>query len=70
MEKLFGEYLIEDNLITRDQLQRALGIQSAIRQGRRFPLIGTVLVGMGAITSRDLNVAIQEQQRDRLRQVA
>ncbi len=70
MQKLFGEYLVADHLITRDQLQRALGIQSAIRHGKRFPLIGTVLVGMGAITSQDLNAVLREQQLDRLGRAA
>ena len=65
MQKQFGEYLLEDKLITRDQLFKALEVQSAARHGKRFPLIGTVLVGMGAIRSRDVNAVLQEQRRDR-----
>jgi hypothetical protein len=65
MQKLFGEYLVEEKLITRDELYKALGIQMATRHGKRFPLIGTVSVGMGAITSGNLDTTLQEQQRDR-----
>jgi hypothetical protein len=67
MQKRFGEYLVEDRRITRDQLARALSLQSAARQGRRLPLIGTILVGMGAITSQDLDVTLREQRLDRMR---
>jgi hypothetical protein len=68
MEKgLVGEYLIRHRKITETQLQRALEIQAIRRKDTRLLLIGTVLVGMGAIQTDDLTFALAEQVRDRMR---
>ncbi len=65
--KLIGAYLIDDRKITPAQLRNALIQQSQQRHGGHLPLIGTVLVGMGAIRSDDLTFALAEQERDRMR---
>ncbi|MBY0316363.1 MAG: Flp pilus assembly complex ATPase component TadA [Bdellovibrionales bacterium] len=47
---MFGEYLISNNLITREQLDESLGVQELSRQK-----IGRVLVTLGHLTQTQLN---------------
>ena len=63
--KLIGEYLIAEKKITPDQLQKALETQANSIQGGRMPLLGTVLVEMGALQERALTEALERQERDR-----
>ncbi|AEG15543.1 general secretory pathway protein E [Desulfofundulus kuznetsovii DSM 6115] len=49
-KKLLGERLIEEGLITREQLREALRVQS-----RTGELLGQVLIKLGMITPEDLN---------------
>ncbi len=63
--KLIGEYLVAENKITNDQLQKALEIQANSIHGGKMPLLGTVLVEMGALPERELTETLQHQERDR-----
>jgi hypothetical protein len=65
--RLIGEYLISQRKLTPTQLQNALTRQAEQRHSGHMPLIGTVLVKMGAIRSDDLTFALAEQERDRMR---
>ncbi len=64
-KKLIGEYLIAEGKITNDQLQKALEMQANSISGGRMPLLGTVLVEMGAISERDLTATLEQQERDK-----
>ncbi len=64
-KKLIGEYLVAENKITNDQLQKALETQANSIQGGRMPLLGTILVEMKALSERDLTEALKNQERDR-----
>jgi len=55
-----GEYLVENNLITRDQLAYALKHQATIRQTQGTRLIGQILVDLGYITRETLDAATTE----------
>lgn len=55
--RYFGEYLVEEGVIERDDLDRAL---YALRRNRRKP-IGEVLVDLGYLTRRDLERAVRAQ---------
>lgn len=56
-----GEHLINLGLITSDQLQKALQIQSAIKKTQpSAPLIGELLVDLGFISRSRLDSAITE----------
>lgn len=50
-----GEYLIQNNLITKDQLNQALEIQKQKPEQK----IGEILVELGDITSEVLQKAIE-----------
>ncbi len=63
--KLIGEYLIAEKKITPDQLQSALEIQANSIQGGRMPLLGTILVELGAVDERDLTETLARQERER-----
>ncbi len=68
MEKRpLGEYLIKDHLITQPQLEKALALQANQLKGGTVPLLGTVLVQMGAVREQDITFALEEQERDRMR---
>lgn len=68
MEKqLIGEYLIHDKLVTPEQLERALETQATRIERGKMPLVGTVLIEMGAVNAQDLAFALAEQERDRMR---
>jgi hypothetical protein len=62
-KKKLGEYLREENKITDDQIQRALLIQANNLRGGNAPLLGTVLVQMGAVREQDVSAALEKQNR-------
>ncbi len=64
-KKLIGEYLVADGKITHEQLQTALERQANSMSGGRMPLLGTVLVEMGAVQERELTAELEKQERDR-----
>ncbi|MCL4395898.1 MAG: hypothetical protein M1482_14025 [Chloroflexi bacterium] len=64
--RLIGSYLVNEGVITREQLDEAL-VAQAEHKGTSMPLIGTVLLKMGAINEDDLTFALAEQERDRMR---
>jgi type IV pilus assembly protein PilB len=66
-KKPLGEYMIEENLITRPQLEKALALQAKQLQGGTMPLIGTVLIQIGAVKEQDVTFALERQERDRMR---
>ena len=55
-----GEYLVEKNLITRDQLDEALKHQVVLRQSQGTRLIGQILVDLGYLTRETLDSATTE----------
>ncbi len=63
--KALGQYLLEEHLIDRQQLERALQVQANAYSGANTPLIGTVLVQMGAVQEQDVTRALEKQERDR-----
>ncbi len=63
--RLIGEYLVAEKKITPEQLQQALEIQAGSTKGGHMPLLGTILVEMGAVEERDLTAALERQARDR-----
>lgn len=63
-KKLIGQYLLDDSKISEEQLQRALELQ-ALQLGANTPLIGTVLVQLGAIREQDVTDALKQQQAER-----
>ncbi len=65
--KLIGRYLVEDKLITEDQLERALQLQANSLHGGNTPLLGTILVQMGAAQEQDVTFELEKQERDRMR---
>ncbi len=68
MEKRpIGQYLVDDKLVSQDQLQKALEIQANALSGGNTPLIGTVLVQMGAVNEQDVTFELEKQERDRMR---
>ncbi len=66
-KKLIGEYLIDDDLITPEQLKQALELQAARMERGKMPLVGTILIEMGAVNAQDLAFTLAEQERDRMR---
>lgn len=66
-KKLIGQYLIEEKRITPAQLEKALGIQGNQVDGGHMPLIGTVLIEMGALDEQTLAFSLARQERDRMR---
>ncbi len=69
-KKLIGQYLIEQKLIMPDQLEKGLEIQGSKTEGGHMPLIGTILIEMGAVNDQDLAFALAQQERDRMRVLA
>ncbi len=65
--KLIGQYMIDDKLISPAQLQKALETQANSLQSGTTPLIGTVLVQMGAVNEQDVTFELEKQERDRMR---
>ncbi len=66
-KKLIGQYLIEEKRITPAQLEKALGIQANQIVGGHMPLIGTVLIEMGALDEQNLAFTLAKQEHDRMR---
>lgn len=66
-KKLIGQYFVDDRLISSDQLQKALETQANSLRGGNTPLIGTVLVQMGAVKEQDVTFELEKQERDRMR---
>ncbi len=66
-KKMLGQYLVEDKLITNDQLEKALETQANSLSGGNTPLLGTVLVEMGAVKEQDVTFELEKQERDRMR---
>ncbi len=66
-KKMLGQYLLEDKLIDNSQLQKALETQANSLSGGNTPLLGTVLVQMGAVKEQDVTFELEKQERDRMR---
>jgi hypothetical protein len=66
-KKLLGQYLLEDKLISDGQLQKALETQANSLSGGNTPLLGTVLVQMGAVKEQDVTFELEKQERDSMR---
>jgi hypothetical protein len=66
MHKPIGEYLVEERKITRDQLMQSLAMQANPVLGRSTPLLGTILVEMGALSQGELARALERQEADRM----
>jgi len=58
-----GEYLLNYNFITPDQLKAALRAQSAAARAGTARRLGDILMEQGAITEDRLNYALKEQHR-------
>lgn len=57
-----GDYLVENQFITQEQLDLALQRQSEIqRMGKNAPLLGAILVDMGVIQRSEMDHAITAQ---------
>jgi hypothetical protein len=63
-QKRIGEYLIENNKISPQELEQALYIQSRRAQVGAKPLLGTVLLEMWRISEQDLDHALEQQARE------
>ncbi len=66
-KKLIGQYFIDDKLVSPDQLRKALETQANSLSGGNTPLIGTVLVQMGAVKEQDVTFELEKQERDSMR---
>lgn len=55
-DRRLGEVLLDEELITHDQLEQALQVQSRFLTGRRH--LGQVLVEAGRVTAEQLNIAL------------
>lgn len=66
-KKLIGQYLVDENIVSPDQVQRALELQALQLSGSSTPLLGTILVQMGAAKEQDVTFALEHQERDRMR---
>ncbi len=64
--KRFGEYLIDGNRITPDQLKTALELQILQPVGDGVP-VGKVLYQLGCIEEQDIAAALEKQESDRRR---
>lgn len=56
-----GDYLVERNLLTTEQLENALKLQKRVNQSGDYTLLGQVLVKEGFIDQSSLDTAITEQ---------
>ncbi len=63
--KLIGAYLLSEQAITQQQLERALETQAMQNPASNPPLLGTILVEMGAVNLDQLKHALDRQQNDR-----
>ncbi len=62
--KRFGEYLIDCDRITPDQLKKALELQVLQLMGESVP-VGKVLYQLGCIEEQDIAAALEKQELDR-----
>lgn len=65
MEKLIGQYLLEDGLVSDEQLRKALALQA--RQAGKAPLLGKLLMEMGALDEEVLTTELERQALERVR---
>ena len=56
-----GDVLVDQGLITKDQLTNALEIQQKLRQEGKSPLLGQVMRELGFIDQQTLDQAITQQ---------
>lgn len=56
-----GDYLVERNLLTAEQLENALQLQKRLNQSGDYTLLGQILVREGFIDQTSLDTAITEQ---------
>ena len=56
--KLLGQYLLEENLVTEYQLNKALGMQ---RTEKTIGRIGTILVNLGYLPEENIAEALEKQ---------
>lgn len=63
--KPLGEYLVDDRVITREQVQDALQRQHELYGKGQRKRIGEVLVEMGIVTEEQLQRALDRQQLER-----
>ena len=64
-KKLIGEYLLSEQSITPQQLERALETQAMQNPTSNPALLGTNLVEMGALNLDQLKRALDRQEQDR-----
>lgn len=55
-----GEVLVEQGLLTEDQIQQALAMQQAIPQGQARPRLGALVITAGFATERQVAEALAE----------
>lgn len=64
-KKLIGQYLVDESKVSPDQVQRALELQALQLHGSNTPLLGTILIQMGAVQEQDISSALERQARDK-----
>ena len=57
IRKLLGEYLVETGTISKEQLQRAIEIQTGKKR-----MIGKILIDLGYVREREIAFALQKQK--------
>ena len=63
--KTLGEYLIEDGVLTKEQVDRALARQREMSARGDTKRLGDIALEMGLITREQLQSAVARQQKDR-----
>lgn len=63
--RTLGEYLIEDGVLTEEQMQRALARQHEVHASGERKRIGDVLLEMRLVTEDQLQEALDRQQLER-----
>ncbi len=63
--RTLGEYLIEDGVLTRAQVDAALARQREIASGGRPKRFGEVLREIGLATEAQVQAALDRQERER-----
>lgn len=61
LEQLLGQIMLREGIITRDQLDRALGFQARESSEHRRPLGKILVEELGACTQQQLTVAVMQQ---------
>ena len=57
----------EDDLVSDEELEKAIEIQSRRVQGGTVPLIGNLLIEMDKVDQPNLDVELEKQARERIR---